>query len=106
VVKAELSDPMSGFLMIERSAFVGAMRRLSGSRVVLRGLRERRADRCRCRHLDRWPAFLVAGGACRRSGLGCVELRHVVDLYLVDAAARRSAGKIRPRSPANWRIAI
>jgi dolichol-phosphate mannosyltransferase len=30
VVKAELSDPMSGFFMIERSAFTGAMRRLSG----------------------------------------------------------------------------
>src|SRR5271155_431231 len=30
VVKAELSDPMSGFFMIERSAFTGAMRLLSG----------------------------------------------------------------------------
>lgn len=30
VVKAELSDPMSGFFLIERSAFTGAMRRLSG----------------------------------------------------------------------------
>ena len=30
VVKAELSDPMSGFFIIERSAFTGAMRRLSG----------------------------------------------------------------------------
>jgi len=30
VVKADLSDPMSGFFMIERSAFTGAMRRLSG----------------------------------------------------------------------------
>ncbi|HEU0215881.1 MAG TPA: glycosyltransferase family 2 protein [Stellaceae bacterium] len=30
VVKAELSDPMSGFFLIERSAFDGAMRRLSG----------------------------------------------------------------------------
>ncbi len=30
VVKAELSDPMSGFFMIEQSAFAGAMRRLSG----------------------------------------------------------------------------
>jgi dolichol-phosphate mannosyltransferase len=30
VVKAELSDPMSGFFIIERSAFAGAMRRLSG----------------------------------------------------------------------------
>ena len=30
VVKAELSDPMSGFFMIERSAFDGAVRRLSG----------------------------------------------------------------------------
>ncbi|HWB48547.1 MAG TPA: glycosyltransferase family 2 protein [Stellaceae bacterium] len=30
VVKAELSDPMSGFFMIERAAFTGAMRRLSG----------------------------------------------------------------------------
>jgi dolichol-phosphate mannosyltransferase len=30
VVRAELSDPMSGFFMIERTAFVGAMRRLSG----------------------------------------------------------------------------
>jgi dolichol-phosphate mannosyltransferase len=30
VVKAELSDPMSGFFMIKRSAFAGAMRQLSG----------------------------------------------------------------------------
>ncbi|HWD57076.1 MAG TPA: glycosyltransferase family 2 protein [Stellaceae bacterium] len=30
VVKARLSDPMSGFFMIERNAFAGAMRRLSG----------------------------------------------------------------------------
>jgi len=30
VIKAQLSDPMSGFFMIERSAFTGAMRRLSG----------------------------------------------------------------------------
>jgi dolichol-phosphate mannosyltransferase len=30
VMKAELSDPMSGFFMVERSAFAGAMRRLSG----------------------------------------------------------------------------
>jgi dolichol-phosphate mannosyltransferase len=30
VVKAELSDPMSGFFMIERSAFTGAVRQLSG----------------------------------------------------------------------------
>ena len=30
VVKAELSDPMSGFFMIERAAFSDAMRRLSG----------------------------------------------------------------------------
>jgi dolichol-phosphate mannosyltransferase len=30
VVKAELSDPMSGFFMIERGAFTGAVRRLSG----------------------------------------------------------------------------
>jgi len=30
VVKAELSDPMSGFFIIERTAFAGAMRRLSG----------------------------------------------------------------------------
>jgi dolichol-phosphate mannosyltransferase len=30
VVKAQLSDPMSGFFMIERSALSGAMRRLSG----------------------------------------------------------------------------
>jgi dolichol-phosphate mannosyltransferase len=30
VVKADLSDPMSGFFIIERSAFAGAMRRLSG----------------------------------------------------------------------------
>ena len=30
VVKAELSDPMSGFFMIRRTAFTGAMRRLSG----------------------------------------------------------------------------
>jgi dolichol-phosphate mannosyltransferase len=30
VVKAELSDPMSGFFIIERGAFTGAMRRLSG----------------------------------------------------------------------------
>lgn len=30
VVKADLSDPMSGFFIIERSAFTGAMRRLSG----------------------------------------------------------------------------
>jgi dolichol-phosphate mannosyltransferase len=30
VVKARLSDPMSGFFMIERGAFAGAMRRLSG----------------------------------------------------------------------------
>ena len=30
VVKANLSDPMSGFFIIERSAFTGAMRRLSG----------------------------------------------------------------------------
>src|SRR5579872_3618121 len=30
VVKADLTDPMSGFFMIERSAFDGAMRRLSG----------------------------------------------------------------------------
>ncbi len=30
VVKAKLSDPMSGFFMIERSAFTGAMRLLSG----------------------------------------------------------------------------
>jgi dolichol-phosphate mannosyltransferase len=30
VVKADLSDPMSGFFVIERSAFAGAMRRLSG----------------------------------------------------------------------------
>jgi dolichol-phosphate mannosyltransferase len=30
VVKADLSDPMSGFFVIERSAFDGAMRRLSG----------------------------------------------------------------------------
>ena len=30
VVKAELSDPMSGFFMIERSAFTDAMRQLSG----------------------------------------------------------------------------
>jgi len=30
VVKAELSDPMSGFFIIERSAFTAAMRQLSG----------------------------------------------------------------------------
>ena len=30
VVKAELSDPMSGFFMIRRTAFTGVMRRLSG----------------------------------------------------------------------------
>jgi dolichol-phosphate mannosyltransferase len=30
VVKAELSDPMSGFFMIDRAAFEGAVRRLSG----------------------------------------------------------------------------
>ena len=30
VVKADLTDPMSGFFMIERSAFDGAMRQLSG----------------------------------------------------------------------------
>jgi len=30
VVKANLSDPMSGFFIIERAAFTGAMRRLSG----------------------------------------------------------------------------
>jgi dolichol-phosphate mannosyltransferase len=30
VVKARLSDPMSGFFMVERGAFNGAMRRLSG----------------------------------------------------------------------------
>jgi dolichol-phosphate mannosyltransferase len=30
VVKADLSDPMSGFFIVERSAFTGAMRRLSG----------------------------------------------------------------------------
>ena len=30
VIKAKLSDPMSGFFVIERSAFTGAMRRLSG----------------------------------------------------------------------------
>lgn len=30
VVKAKLSDPMSGFFVIERGAFAGAMRRLSG----------------------------------------------------------------------------
>jgi dolichol-phosphate mannosyltransferase len=30
VVKADLTDPMSGFFMVERSAFTGAMRRLSG----------------------------------------------------------------------------
>ncbi|MGA8401341.1 MAG: glycosyltransferase family 2 protein, partial [Stellaceae bacterium] len=30
VVKADLTDPMSGFFVIERSAFDGAMRRLSG----------------------------------------------------------------------------
>ena len=30
IVKADLTDPMSGFFMIERSAFDGAMRRLSG----------------------------------------------------------------------------
>ena len=30
VVKAELTDPMSGFFVIERAAFDGAMRRLSG----------------------------------------------------------------------------
>jgi len=30
VVKADLSDPMSGFFIVERSAFAGAMRRLSG----------------------------------------------------------------------------
>jgi dolichol-phosphate mannosyltransferase len=30
VVKADLTDPMSGFFIIERSAFDGAMRRLSG----------------------------------------------------------------------------
>ncbi|HTQ34984.1 MAG TPA: glycosyltransferase family 2 protein [Stellaceae bacterium] len=30
VVKAELTDPMSGFFIIERTAFTGAMRRLSG----------------------------------------------------------------------------
>jgi dolichol-phosphate mannosyltransferase len=30
VIKAELSDPMSGFFIIERGAFAGAMRRLSG----------------------------------------------------------------------------
>jgi dolichol-phosphate mannosyltransferase len=30
VVKADLTDPMSGFFMIERAAFDGAMRRLSG----------------------------------------------------------------------------
>jgi dolichol-phosphate mannosyltransferase len=30
VVKADLTDPMSGFFMVERSAFAGAMRRLSG----------------------------------------------------------------------------
>jgi dolichol-phosphate mannosyltransferase len=30
VVKADLSDPMSGFFIIERGAFAGAMRQLSG----------------------------------------------------------------------------
>jgi dolichol-phosphate mannosyltransferase len=30
VIKADLTDPMSGFFMVERSAFAGAMRRLSG----------------------------------------------------------------------------
>lgn len=30
VVKADLSDPMSGFFLVERSAFTGAMRHLSG----------------------------------------------------------------------------
>jgi dolichol-phosphate mannosyltransferase len=30
VIKADLTDPMSGFFVIERSAFTGAMRRLSG----------------------------------------------------------------------------
>jgi dolichol-phosphate mannosyltransferase len=30
VVKADLTDPMSGFFMVERSAFAGAMRQLSG----------------------------------------------------------------------------
>src|SRR5436853_2932909 len=30
VVKADLTDPMSGFFMVERSAFTGAMRQLSG----------------------------------------------------------------------------
>ncbi|HXO03104.1 MAG TPA: glycosyltransferase family 2 protein [Stellaceae bacterium] len=30
IVKVELSDPMSGFFIIERGAFTGAMRRLSG----------------------------------------------------------------------------
>ena len=30
VVKADLSDPMSGFFMVERAAFAGAMRSLSG----------------------------------------------------------------------------
>jgi dolichol-phosphate mannosyltransferase len=30
VIKADLSDPMSGFFMVERSAFTGAMRSLSG----------------------------------------------------------------------------
>jgi len=30
IVKADLTDPMSGFFMVERSAFTGAMRQLSG----------------------------------------------------------------------------
>src|SRR6185437_6847223 len=30
VIKADLTDPMSGFFMVERTAFAGAMRRLSG----------------------------------------------------------------------------
>src|SRR5579872_7370475 len=30
VVKADLTDPMSGFFIVERAAFTGAMRRLSG----------------------------------------------------------------------------
>ena len=37
VVRAELSDPMSGFFVIERAAFTGAMRRLSaqGFKILL-----------------------------------------------------------------------
>src|SRR5436190_20088903 len=30
IVKADLTDPMSGFFMVERNAFTGAMRQLSG----------------------------------------------------------------------------